>query len=67
MEDGAIDLHKHESQIRIVKENGEIVDHRIATTRDRFSALFWGRPRMRIPTCAKTRPNEATRRRGSNT
>ena len=48
MEYGAIDLHKQESQIRIVKENGEIGDYRIATTRDRFTALFWGRPRMRI-------------------
>jgi transposase len=48
MEYGAIDLHNHESQIRIVKEDGEIVDQRIATTRDHFTALFWGRPRMRI-------------------
>ena len=48
MEYGAIDLQKHESQIRIVKEDGAIVDQRIATTRDRFAAVFWGRPRMRI-------------------
>jgi hypothetical protein len=48
MEYGAIDLHKQESQIRLVKENGEIGDYRIATTRDRLTALFWGRPRMRI-------------------
>jgi hypothetical protein len=33
MEYGAIDLHKQESQIRIVKEDGEIGDYRIATTR----------------------------------
>src|SRR5207253_9755900 len=26
----------------------EIVDRRIATTRERFTAVFWGRPRMRI-------------------
>ena len=33
MEYGAIDLHKKESQIRIVMEGGEIVDRPIATTR----------------------------------
>jgi transposase len=48
MEYGAIDLHKKESQVRIVTETGEIIDRRIATTRDRFTATFWGRPRMRI-------------------
>jgi hypothetical protein len=46
MEYGAIDLHKKESQIRIVTETGEIIDRRIATTRDRFTATFWGRPRF---------------------
>src|SRR4029450_5021195 len=44
MEYGAIDLHKKESQVRIVTEDGEITDRRIATTRDRLTALFWGRP-----------------------
>jgi transposase len=48
MEYGAIDLHKKESQIRILTEDGEIVDRRIATTRERLTAVFWGRPRMRI-------------------
>ena len=42
MEYGAIDLHKKESQIRIVTESGEIIDQRIATTRDRFTHVFWG-------------------------
>jgi hypothetical protein len=54
MEYGAIDLHKKESQIRILLEDGAIVDRRIATTRDRFTAVFWGRPRMRI--CSRRRP-----------
>jgi len=45
---GAIDLHKKESQVRIVLDNGEVVDRRITTTRDRFTALFGGRPVMRI-------------------
>jgi transposase len=48
MEYGAIDLHKKESQIRIVTKSGEIIDHRIATTRERLTHVFWGRPRMRI-------------------
>ena len=41
-------LHKKENQIRIVLEGGELVDRRIVTTRDRLTAVFWGRPRMRI-------------------
>jgi transposase len=48
MEYGAIDLHKKESQIRIVMASGEIVDQRIATTRERLTHVFWGRPPMRI-------------------
>jgi transposase len=48
MEYGAIDLHKKESQIRIVTESGEMIDRRIATTRDRLTHVFWGRPKMRI-------------------
>ena len=48
MEYGAVDLHKKESQIRIVAETGKILDRRIATTRDRFTATFCGRSRMRV-------------------
>jgi transposase len=48
MEYGAIDLHKKESQIRIVTERGEVVDRRIATTRERLASVFWGRAPMRI-------------------
>ncbi len=48
MEYGAIDLHKKESQVRIVKDRGEVLDRRIATTRDRFTAVFDGRRPMRI-------------------
>ena len=47
MEYGAIDLHKKESQIRIVTEDGAVIDRRIATTRERLTAVFWGRPRLR--------------------
>ena len=45
---GAIDLHKKESQIRIVAEDGEVIDRRIATRRDAFTRLFGERPRMRV-------------------
>ena len=48
MEYGAIDLHKKESQVRIVTESGETLDRRIATTRERFTAVFAGRRPMRI-------------------
>ena len=49
MNNGAIDLHKKESQIRIMTEKGEMLDRRIVTTRERFSATCsWGRERMRI-------------------
>jgi transposase len=48
MEYGAIDLHKKESQVRILTETGEVIDRRIPTTRERLTALFWGRPRARI-------------------
>jgi transposase len=48
VEYGAIDLHKKESQIRIVTADGEVLDRRIVTTRERFTTVFWGRARMRI-------------------
>jgi transposase len=48
MEYGAIDLHKKESQVRIVTEAGEVLDRRIPTTRNRFTAMFCGRSHMRI-------------------
>ena len=54
MEYGAIDLHKKESQIRIVTRTGEIIDRRIATRRDGFTHVFWGRSRMRILVEAST-------------
>jgi transposase len=48
MEYGAIDLHKKESQVRIITEGGEVIDRRIPTTRDHLTAVFWGRPHARI-------------------
>lgn len=54
MEYGAIDLHKKESQIRIVTESGQVIDQRVATTRERLTQVFWGRPRMRVLVEAST-------------
>jgi transposase len=48
MEHGAIDLHKKESQIQILTDTAEVIDCRIATTRERLTDLFACRPRMRI-------------------
>jgi transposase len=47
MDYAAIDLHKTASQIRIIT-NGETVDCRIPTTRDRLRITFEGRARMRV-------------------
>jgi hypothetical protein len=48
MEYRAIDLHKRESQVRIITEGGEVIDCRIPTTRDHLTTVFWGRPHARI-------------------
>jgi transposase len=48
MEYGAIDLHKKESQIRIVTTKGEVIDRRITTTREGFRAVFAGLAPMRV-------------------
>jgi hypothetical protein len=57
MEHGAIDLHKNESQVRILTESGEVIDQRIRTTRDRLTAVFWGRPHARILIEARPKVN----------
>lgn len=43
-----IDLHKRESQICIETELGEVIEKRIRTDRERFEAVFAGRPRAKI-------------------
>src|SRR5262249_16257577 len=48
MEYGAIDLHKKESQVRIMTEGGEVIDRRIPTTRERVTKLFGGGRHARI-------------------
>ena len=43
-----LDLHKRESQLCILSETGEIEERRIATTRERFTAVLGNRPPARI-------------------
>lgn len=48
MTHGAIDLGKRMSQICILKEDGELIERRIRTVRDRLASVFQGYPPMRI-------------------
>ena len=48
MEHIGIDIHKRERQICILTPEGEIIERRIQSTRERFTAVFTARPRARI-------------------
>lgn len=43
-----MDLHKRESQLCILADTGEIVERRIATTRERLTEVLGGRPPARL-------------------
>lgn len=43
-----LDLHKRESQLCIGQDDGTIIEKRIATTHDRFTAMLGDRPPARI-------------------
>jgi len=43
-----LDLHKRESQLCILTEDGEIIERRIVTSRERFTAVLGPRPPARI-------------------
>ena len=43
-----LDLHKRESQLSILTEDGELIERRIATSRERFTMVLGKRPRSRI-------------------
>ena len=43
-----IDVHRRESQICIITEDGEVIEQRIRTTRDRYQANLGERPAARI-------------------
>lgn len=43
-----LDLHKRESQLCIIAEDGSVTERRIATSRERFTAILGNRSRGRI-------------------
>ena len=43
-----LDLHKRESQLCVLTDAGEILERRIATSRERFTAVLGSRPPARI-------------------
>jgi transposase len=43
-----IDLHKNQSQLCILTEDGELIEKRIGTTRPRFAAELGNRAKARI-------------------
>ena len=48
MEIIGLDLYKRESQLSIKADDGTITDRRIATSRERLTAMFGERPPARI-------------------
>ena len=48
MEKIGLDLHTRQSQLAILTADGEIVERRITTTRERFAEVLGARPRARI-------------------
>jgi len=50
-----LDLHKRESQLSIVTEDGELIERRIATSRESFTTVLGSRPPSRILLEASTR------------
>src|SRR5687767_5489911 len=43
-----LDLHKRESQLCILAEDGTVVERRIVTSHERFSAVLGSRPTARV-------------------
>jgi len=43
-----LDMHKRESQLCILAEDGTVVERRIVTSRERFTAVLGNRPKARI-------------------
>jgi transposase len=48
MDNIGLDLHKRESQLCILTEEGEVIERRIVTSPERFRAVLGGRPRARV-------------------
>src|SRR3989475_6053692 len=62
MTNGGIDLGRRMSQICILKQDGEIIERRIRTERDRFAAVFKAHPGARILIEAGTESEWGARR-----
>src|SRR2546427_5889102 len=62
MTNGGIDLGRRMSQICILKQDGEIIERRIRTERDRFAAVFKAHPGARILIEAGTESEGVARR-----
>src|ERR671939_348306 len=43
-----LDLHKRESQLCILEEDGRVTERRIATSRERLAAVLGGRPPAKV-------------------
>ena len=56
-----LDLHKRESQLCIGHDDGTTEERRIATTRERFTAVLGDRPRARVLVEASTESEWAAR------
>ena len=61
MDNIGIDLHKGSSQICTLTAGGELLEHRIQTSRERFATALAGRPRARILIEASTESEWAAR------
>ena len=48
MDSIGLDLHKRESQLCTITEEGELLEQRIATSRERFTAVLGSRAPARI-------------------
>ena len=56
-----LDLHKRETQLCTLTEDGELIEQRIQTARERFTAVFGGRAPARILIEASTESEWAAR------
>ncbi len=48
MDSNGLDLHKRESQLCVLAEDGTVAERRIATTRERLAAVLGNRPPARV-------------------
>lgn len=48
MDNIGLDLHKRESQLCILTEDGEVIERRVVTSPERFTAVLGDRPRARV-------------------